>query len=110
MKREKKFSEYLLGKYAVWMTTQKEPKTTAEFAEAVGINRQTMNKLLEKDSDNIPQLRTIHALAKVVGSDIYDYLGITKSDLDFEAVKQSWDNLSDEARAKVIEVVTPFLK
>lgn len=105
MEKKLTFSEYLFYKYIEWEKAQKEPKTTADFAEAVGVNRQTINKLLEKGSDNIPQLRTVHALAKVVGDDIYEFLGLTQSKLDFELVKQNWEQLPADARGKIVEIV-----
>ena len=110
MSEKIKFSEFLFDKFTEWMKSQKEPKTIAEFAEAVGINRQTINKLMEKNSNNIPQLRTVNALAKVIGSDIYDFLGITKSEIDFDIVKQVWGKLPEPIRDNIVETVKPYLK
>lgn len=110
MKREKKFSQYLLEKYANWMTSQEEVKSPADFAKATGVNRQTILKLMEKGSDIEPQLKTVQALAKVVGEDIYDFLEISQSDIQFDMVTKSWDTLPDNVKESIAEIIKPYLK
>lgn len=104
------FSEYLLDKYLEWVKKQQEPKTTAEFAAAAGISRQTINNLLKKGTNNIPRPKTIQALANVIGSDIYDYLGMDKPHFDLELVNQNWANIPEDVRTKILELIQPYVK
>jgi transcriptional regulator with XRE-family HTH domain len=110
MAREIVFSKYLLDKYLEWVKNQQEPRTTAEFAAAVGISRQTINNLMKKGTDITPNPRTIRALAQVVGDDIYDYLGKDKPQVGLELVNQAWNSLPEEIKTKILTIVQPYVK
>lgn len=110
MGKKRKFSEYLLEKFTDWIKAQKEPKTVTEFANEAGISRQTILKLMEKDSDLTPRPKTVDALAKVIGDDIYTFLGIEKPETELELVNQVWKELKEEEKKQILQIVEPYSK
>ena len=106
---EKLFSEFLFETYLDWVRKQGEARSTAEFAEALGVSRQTINKLMQKGTNTIPRMKTIYALSKVTGDDIFEFLKIDKAQTDIKIIKTTWKKIPKETQNKIISIIEPYM-
>jgi hypothetical protein len=106
------FGDWLYKKYINWLLVQesspKKKKTMADFADFLGISRPLCSQYIHNVRK--PSKRVIYNLASVLGSDVFDILGMKQPEPEVFEVLEKWDKLSEKSRFHIISVVRTEVK
>ena len=93
------FKQYLERSFLDWQYEQGERKTLSEFAAYLGISKGVLNNYFSGRRN--PSEENIELLAKKLGDEVYDVLGIPRPDDRLTAIIKAWGSATDELRTKI---------
>ena len=100
------FPQFLESKFLEWQQKQGGRRTVADFANWIGVKQSTLSMWWNSGVD--PSGESIRLIAKKLGLEVYDVLGIPRPDADLHYLQQHWDDLSPEARRAIREAAEEF--
>jgi transcriptional regulator with XRE-family HTH domain len=106
--KEEKTHRVIFSLYVRWLETAGEPMTISELSEATGLTRQTLTTILSKKKFKMPRMKTIIALAKVWGDDLYEKLGIEKPATKSKSLDKVWSQLPEDIKKQVNSLIEPY--
>ncbi len=78
-------------------------RTVTEFAEHLGVSRDTLNKWM--NGTRTPTGKHVDMLVSKLGPEIYDVLDLRRPSFDFSIFDLFWDKLSDEQQGEVLTLM-----
>ena len=96
-------SQFLETKFLSWQQEQGKRKTLREFAKYLNVKPQILSMWM--GGDRKPNEESIKLLAKKLGPEIYDILGLTRPDPDLAYINNNWDKINPAARQAVRELL-----
>lgn len=102
------FAKLLEEKFLDWERREGTRKALFEYANFLGVNRPTLSQWM--NGKRTPQDKDlIELLARKLGNDVYDALGLPRPDPEFAYVHYRWKELSSEQKSAVKEQIIKFL-
>ena len=103
--KQTKLSRWLDEKLRAWRATQSEGRSgVTQFARHIGITRDDLNNYLLRGAR--PEGAKLRRIARALGPEIYDLLGLTPPDPQVRQVLAAFVRLSAEKRAVAEAVLT----
>lgn len=93
-----KFSQYLEMKFLEWQQQQGSRKTISEFAVYLEVPQPTISSYMT--GARKPDMEKLQKIARKLGFEVYDVLGLPRPDEDLAYISQHWDTISEEFRRK----------
>lgn len=103
MEGEMSLARWLEEKYVNWMNTDKRFRSQREFAEYIGIDPVKLNQYLNGRRKS-PDLETIDIIAKSLGPEIYDILGLARPDKQLQELTSKWHTLDQTTKDKILSI------
>lgn len=108
--------KWLTKKFLEWQTQSGEKKTVTEFADFLGVSRDTLNKWF--NGQRRPRGTNVDVLAAKLGPEIYDILGLRRPGEidttglapDVAALAQRINRLPPDVRESFIRLVNDLAK
>jgi hypothetical protein len=105
-KTNQKFADWLLRKFVDWQLEKREGANATKFGRWIDpkIPQQYMSRWL---NGFVPNQKNIDRLAKKLGPEVYDILGIERpvTDPRLKGINQVWYDLPEEIKNRVSETV-----
>lgn len=101
-----KSAQWITGRFLDWQKKMGGRRTVTEFAEHLGVSRDTLNKWM--NGTRTPAGKHIDMLASKLGSEIYDVLDLRRPVFDFSIFDLFWDHLSEEQQDEVLNLMRGF--
>lgn len=95
------FSVLLERKFLQWQIDIGERKSQADFAKLIGVSRASLTMWM--NGDHLPERDNVHKVAKVLGNEVYDALGIPRPNPYLQKINQLFEHLSPEHQKKLAE-------
>lgn len=95
------FRQFLELKFLEWQRESGGRKTVLEFAKHIGVSQQTIS--MWWNGERLPEAANIQKLAKRLGLEVYDVLGLPRPDEQLHYVQKLWDLLNPEERRALRE-------
>lgn len=90
------FRQFLEMKFLEWQKESGGRKTVSEFAAYLGVSQQSVSNWW--NNLRIPQGENVDKIAKKLGIEVYDILGIDRPDPDLYFIEKAWEFLSPQQR------------
>lgn len=103
-----KFSNWLERQYIEWQIQAGHRKTISEFAEWLGFRQSIVS--LWMNGDRTPGHDSADRLALRLGSQVYDLLGLTPSDLRRVHIDEVLKYLTDDQINNIVNQVDRYLR
>jgi transcriptional regulator with XRE-family HTH domain len=95
------FSIFLERKYLEWQIEVGERRSQAEFAKLIGVSRATLTMWM--NGTHLPDRENAGKLATFFGPELYDMLGLPRSNPYLQKINQVFERLSPEHQRKLSE-------
>ena len=102
------FKQFLEVKYLEWQQKQGGRKTVHQFASYLGVGQSTLSNWW--NGERKPEGESVDKLAKKLGLEVYDVLGLERPDPDLHYLQQVWYDLSDKERRTIREQVERYAR
>lgn len=102
------FPAWLEQKYLTWQGARGKRATLAQFASHLGISPPLLSHYL--NGVRKPSGDNVHKLAKRLGVEVYDILGLQIPDPKLRFISRNWGKLTPEQQQQLITTVEKMLK
>lgn len=94
------FKDWLEQKYLEWMVQGGKRQTLTAFAKYLGLSQSLVNQYLN-GKISTPSEDSVHKIAKQLGPEVYDVLGLVQPDPDLQALNALWHKLPPEVQDSI---------
>lgn len=98
------FGKWLERKYIAWLAADGQRRTITEFAEWLEIPRPLVSYYMK--GTRKPSRKNTDLIAAHLGPEVYDLLGLQRPDPLLQDLQSHWDNLTDEQRHQISQILT----
>lgn len=102
-----KWSQFVLRKIQEIEREKGRRVSLEEASKIFGVSRPTLSQWISGKVAEPSQLR-IDDLAATMGMEVYDILGYVRPDPDVRYISQEWDNLPDDVRRQIREIIERY--
>lgn len=102
-----KWSQFVLRKIQEIEREKGRRISLEEASKIFGVSRPTLSQWISGKVAEPSQLR-IDDLAATMGMEVYDILGYVRPDPELRYINNRWDNLPDDARRQIHEIVERY--
>jgi hypothetical protein len=100
-KENHKFNHWLENEYLKWQQERGRRGRLVQFAKHLGISAPLLSHYLK--GIRKPAGATVHKIAKQLGPEIYDVLGLQRPDPQLTFITRNWNKLTEDQRAELID-------
>lgn len=101
------FADFLLVKMQELEKGRGRRMSLTEFADYLGVNRPILSHWMMGNTD--PSLENVRQLVNVLGTEVYDVLGIFPPDPLYNYMVRNWDKLDEATRRHINEEIESYL-
>ena len=105
-KENHKFNHWLENEFLKWQDQRGRRGRLVQFAKHLGISAPLLSHYLK--GIRKPSGATVHKLAKQLGPEVYDVLGLQRPDPQLVLITRNWSLLTDEQKSILVETVKKF--
>lgn len=98
------FKGWLEQKYLEWMVQSGKRQTLTAFAEYLGLGQSLVNQYLN-GKISTPSEESVHKMAKQLGPEIYDVLGLVRPDPQTQELMTLLGQLAPEQRDTALNLI-----
>jgi transcriptional regulator with XRE-family HTH domain len=91
--------EWLTKKFVDWQAAEEKRKSVSDFADYLGVSRDTLNKYM--NGTRKPTGTYVERIAAKLGVEIYDLLGSPRPDPRLQAVISAWPKMTEREREEL---------
>lgn len=95
------FSILLERKFLEWQIELGERKSQSEFAKLIGVSRASLTMWM--NGTHLPDMESAKKIAKVLGPEIFEVLGMPKPNPYLQRINQLFERLSPEHQQRLAE-------
>lgn len=93
--------QWMEQQFLAWQMREGGRKTVTEFARYLGVTRNSLNNWILRGQE--PSGDNLETIARKMGPEIYDVLGLTRPDPELQRINSVWDDLSPRERLRLAE-------
>jgi hypothetical protein len=105
-KENHKFNHWLENEFLKWQDQRGRRGRLVQFAKHLGISAPLLSHYLK--GIRKPAGATVHKLAKQLGPEVYDVLGLQRPDPQLVFITRNWSLLTDEEKGILVETVKKY--
>lgn len=95
------FSALLERRFLEWQLEIGERKSQADFAKVIGVSRASLTMWM--NGNHFPERENVNKLAKVLGMEVYDTLGIPRPNAYLQKIIERFERIPPDKQQKLAE-------
>lgn len=101
------FGEWLRDQYLQWQSTQNQNVTAGDFARYLQTSSANISRWMS--GKVLPRGERLDHIAKTLGPEVYDLLGLIRPDQRLRLVVNRWGQLNDQQQQVLIDQIFQML-